>query len=105
MLTINDYKQLGFRNCFLKNNDSLSNKYKRYLCKDRVNYRIILFTKKDEPLTTINIRISFSNKDTEPVIVSTIKNVTKDELHNTLLKNYGLNLKGLPLYYPENVPS
>ena len=104
MLTINDYKKLGFRNCFHKTDDSLTKRYKRYFCKDRVDYRIILFTTKTEPLTTINIKVTFTNKEREKLDYVTIKNVSKDELHNTLLMKFGLDLKSLPLYYPTNVP-
>ena len=100
MLTINDYKKIGFRNCFHKTDESLTRKYKRYFCKDRVDYRVILYTTIKEPLTTINVKLIFNNKDREKLEEINIKNVSIAELHNTLLMKYGINLKSLPLYYP-----
>ena len=100
MLTINDYKKLGFRNCFHKTEESLTRKYKRYFCKDRVDYRVILYTSNIEPLTTINIKIILNDKNKKKLEETNIKHVSILELRNIFLKNYGLNLDNLPLYYP-----
>lgn len=94
-MTVKNFTLLGFRSCINKTSRRISEQYSRYLCKERGDYLLRIYTKKDESRNTVTIELKPKHGN---LLSYTIESATIPKIEERFRTEFNLNLRDLPLY-------
>ncbi len=94
-MTVKNFTLLGFRSCINKTSKRISEQYSRYLCKERGDYLLRIYTKKDENRNTVTIELKPKYGDLSSY---TIESATMAKIEEKFITEFNLDLRDLPLY-------
>ena len=97
-MIVKNFTSLGFRSCINKTSRRISKQYSRYVCKERGDYLLRIYTKKNENKNTVTIE--FKPKEGE-LLSYTIESATMPKIEEKFKTEFNLNLRDLPLYLKE----